>query len=118
MTLSLFDMLTCLESSEISFFGDVCFTHAFPVNRNENMMLHVLIFFSYLTCFKAPKPFLESWDDLCKNDRIVDAVKMIRFSYHHKPCPYHGEMSSITDLKIARHVKTVIETLAHKPWFC
>lgn len=27
-------------------------------------------------------------------------------------------MSSITDLEIARHVKTVIETLADKPWCC
>lgn len=80
MTLSLFGMLTCFESSGISSSGDVYFTHACPVNRNEGMMLRVLIFFSYLTCFQAPKLSLKPWDDLCKNDRIVDAVKMIRFS--------------------------------------
>lgn len=44
-------------------------------------------------------------------------MKMIKFSYHYQPCSYHGEMNSITNLKIARHVKTIIETLADKPWF-
>ena len=45
------------------------------------------VFFSWLTAFKVSHPNLESWNTACKEDWIVQAVKMIKFSYYNSSCP-------------------------------